>query len=110
MKTLFTSVLAILLSSCATYPTIEQDKYMQSLKSNLYYPEEAKALKLEGAVKIQVGINQKGHAISLKVIQSSGSGILDTAAMRSILATRFPFPKNHPSVTVVLPINYQFSQ
>ena len=61
---------------------------------NLNYPEEARRRKLYGNLILQVGVRADGSLEEVRVLRSSGSTILDEAAMRIVhLAAPFaPFP------------------
>lgn len=58
---------------------------------NLNYPEEARRRQLHGELILTVGLDRDGNVISIKVIQSSGSPLLDAAAQR-IVRLSAPFP------------------
>ncbi len=58
---------------------------------NLNYPEEARRRQLHGELILTVGLDRDGNVIDLKVIQSSGSPLLDAAAQR-IVRLSAPFP------------------
>lgn len=85
----------------------DQQEYIKRLSSNLYYPQEARSLSLEGTAMIQTDINQKGSVIGLTILESSGHTILDTAATKTILATKFPKHTAPHPITVVFPMAYQ---
>ena len=61
---------------------------------NLNYPEEARRRKLYGNLILQVGVRADGSLEEVRVLRSSGSTILDEAAVRIVhLAAPFaPFP------------------
>lgn len=61
---------------------------------NLNYPEEARRRKLYGNLILQVGVRADGSLEEVQVLRSSGSTILDEAAVRIVhLAAPFaPFP------------------
>lgn len=62
---------------------------------NLHYPEEARRRQLYGDVRLLVKLNASGIVEEISVLSSSGSEVLDRAAIESIrLASPFePFPK-----------------
>ena len=60
--------------------------------SNLKYPAEALALKLEGVVIIKYDIDHKGDVIDAKVIKSLGKGC-DEEALRVVKLLKFEVPK-----------------
>ena len=61
---------------------------------NLNYPEEARKRKLYGNLILQVGVRADGSLEEVRVLRSSGSTLLDEAAVRIVhLAAPFaPFP------------------
>ena len=61
---------------------------------NLNYPEEARRRKLYGNLILQVGVRADGTLEEVRVLRSSGSTLLDEAAVRIVhLAAPFaPFP------------------
>ncbi len=73
---------------------------------NLNYPEEAKRRNISGRLLLDVAINTDGSLNSITLLRSSGSKILDDAAMRIVkLAAPFAqFPDELRSDTDVLHI------
>lgn len=61
---------------------------------NLNYPAEARRLNLEGDLKVLVEIDAEGTLLNVRILESSGSDVLDQAALRIVrLAAPFlPFP------------------
>jgi periplasmic protein TonB len=72
----------------------------------LNYPEEAKARKIYGSLRLTVGIKADGEVDSVEINTSSGSRILDQAAIRIVrLAAPFDrFPDNIRTDTDILHI------
>lgn len=56
---------------------------------NIVYPARAKENDEQGVVQIEFIVEPDGRVSSLKVLKSSGSRILDSAASKGIRATRF---------------------
>lgn len=75
---------------------------------NLNYPEEARRKKLYGSLQLTVGIRSDGSLESIGIDRSSGSQILDDAAIRIVrLAARngfAPFPPDISQDTDILHI------
>ena len=73
---------------------------------NLNYPEEAKSRKLYGSLQLTVAIKADGEVESVEINRSSGSKVLDQAAVRIVrLATPFErFPPNIRADTDILHI------
>jgi len=51
---------------------------------NLNYPQDARKNKINGALRLNVTINNKGNVLKVSVSKSSGSSILDAAAKRIV--------------------------
>ena len=62
------------------------DKFRQKVESygNRYYPEEAKAQRLSGDVRLIVILNAEGGIRAIRLLESSGHAILDDAAKASV--------------------------
>ena len=88
--------------------------YQQQLASWLnkfqFYPINAKKLRLEGTVLVKVTIRYDGTVLQTALEKSSGSEILDGAALQLLeLANPLPpFPENFESdeITFIAPISY----
>ena len=61
------------------------------LQQSLRYPEVARRKGIEGAVAVQFTMSTEGYAEDMVVSESSGSRILDRAALQSI-SKIFPYP------------------
>jgi len=53
------------------------------------YPHEAKRQRAEGTVRLQVQLDTAGTATQVKLAQSSGSTLLDRAALKAARGERF---------------------
>ena len=81
------------------------------LDYDLYYPDEARRQGMEGTVQVRVLINRSGESEDVVVVTSSGSHLLDSAAVRT--AKTFVFS---PAMTgekaqktwVLVPIEFKF--
>ncbi len=73
---------------------------------NLNYPEEARRQGLSGSLILDVALNPDGSVREISVVRSSGSPVLDQAAIRIVrLAAPFaPFPESIRKETDVLHI------
>jgi len=65
---------------------------------NLNYPEQARRLKIYGKLQLSVSIKRDGSIETIEVNKSSGSRILDAAAMR-IVKLAGPYSPLPPSIT-----------
>ncbi len=61
---------------------------------NRYYPEAAKQQQLRGEVRLMVILNSNGGIRAIRLIESSGSSLLDEAAKTSVR-------KLHPLVSLM---------
>lgn len=70
---------------------------------NLNYPDEARQRRLGGQVVISVGVRRDGSVESSRILKSSGTPLLDQAALRVVsLAQPFPaLPKTDDGVDIL---------
>ena len=70
---------------------------------NLNYPDEARQRRLGGQVVITVGVRRDGSVESAQILRSSGTPLLDEAALRVVrLAQPFPpLPKTDDGVEIL---------
>lgn len=70
------------------------DRFRQKVEmfGNRYYPEAAKQQKLSGEVRLMVILNAQGGIRAIRLLQSSGSSVLDEAAKASVRRA-MPFGK-----------------
>jgi TonB family protein len=78
---------------------------------DLYYPDEARRQGMEGTVHVRVLINRSGKAEDVVIMKSSGSYILDSAAVRT--AKTFVFSpamigEKVQKTWVLVPIEFKF--
>lgn len=77
--------------------------YARDIKARLInhwkYPREARENLLEGKLLLLFTLNPKGALMDLRILESSGSRILDGEAMRAVRAAA-PFPAFPSSVSV----------
>lgn len=84
---------------------------VQKLISTFYsYPRSAELRHEEGRAKVKIVIAGSGKPISIELVESSGSQILDREAIRipSKVGT-YPAPPGGASYTVIVPIRWQMS-
>lgn len=70
------------------------DRFRQKVEmfGNRYYPDAAKQQKLSGEVRLMVILNAQGGIRAIRLLQSSGSSVLDEAAKASVRRA-MPFGK-----------------
>ncbi|MBN3564395.1 energy transducer TonB [Aliamphritea spongicola] len=73
---------------------------------NLNYPVQARQQRLYGSLRLLVAIQPDGYVKDIQILHSSGSTLLDNAAMRIVeLASPFqPFPEEMRQTTDILEI------
>ena len=64
---------------------------IEKLHSHVAYPEQAKTLGSEGLVLVTFTVDRQGAVHDARVIQSSGSSLLDDNALRTV-SEAGPFP------------------
>lgn len=81
---------------------------------NQHYPEDARRNRIYGDLRLLVAINADGSVREIKIMQSSGKSVLDTAAIRIVkMAAPFPpFPSTLRKTVDVIEIirTWQFQQ
>ena len=70
---------------------------------NLNYPDEARQRRLGGQVVISVGVRRDGSVESSRILRSSGTPLLDAAALRVVeLAQPFPpLPRTNDDIDIL---------
>jgi periplasmic protein TonB len=85
-----------------------QSNWSPRLSIGHTYPEAARARGEQGVVRVSITFGRNGHAVSAQVVGSSGSAILDQAALVSARAASLPPlpPEMGSSITRIVPIRY----
>jgi pilus assembly protein CpaC len=86
-------------------------RVIKRIQENFVYPSEARKKKLQGLVSLSLQINSTGELIEAKIVQSSGSEILDENAA-GIIKRISPFPPFPPDIEerelwINIPIAYK---
>ena len=80
----------------STDPTLgarlERPRGLAIRNSSEYYPKLARRLLLQGTVRLAFVVDTDGSIIQVKVLESSGSDLLDAAALRLWSEARFAAP------------------
>jgi protein TonB len=80
------------------------------LREQLRYPEVARRKGIEGAVAITLTLDSDGKATNVVVARSSGSRILDRAAVQAI-SQIFPYPDPpEDSLHFTIPVTYRLTE
>jgi periplasmic protein TonB len=75
---------------------------------NKHYPEAARARGEQGTVRLALTIDRGGHVVSARIIASSGSSLLDEAALEMARhASGRPLPPEMgSSANLIVPVHY----
>jgi len=86
-----------------------RDSVINRLQSMQFYPPRARELGIEGNVTLRVSLDARGQASEVKVMQSSGSAILDEAAL-DLVGRALPFqPGGSGGLTMDITIDYHLT-
>ncbi len=77
----------------------------QKIASHKFYPNTARRRSIEGRVSLKLSIKPDGNIMSLAVIESSGSKILDESALQSVY-TSAPFKVAQKIITFQFSISF----
>ncbi len=99
-------------ASSRTASTAEISAYRSAWSAGMnwsrHYPEAARARGEQGTVRLALTIGRSGHVVSARLIGSSGSSILDQAALemaRNASGRPLP-PEMGSSVSLTVPVRY----
>jgi periplasmic protein TonB len=86
-------------------------KVSQLITANYSYPRSAQLRGEQGSAKIRISISGTGKILSVDLVQSSGSAILDREAVRiPMKVASFPPPPTHANVELTYPIMFRIEQ
>lgn len=77
-----------------------------TIMKNLSYPAAARRMGWEGKVVVSFVISEEGYASEIKIVESSGFGVLDRNAVETVRKSS-PFPKPPIRAELVMPIVYK---
>ena len=89
-----------------SYVTGNYNYIMRRIRNRLTYPAVAKRNNITGTVSVKFTINADGSASNIIVESSSGSQLLDDAAVDAV-AKASPFPKPPLAAQIVVPIDFK---
>lgn len=82
-------------------------KVVKLVIANYIYPRSAEVRHEEGRAVVKIVISNTGKPISIELVQSSGSQILDREAVRiPAKVGTFPAPPGGTNATIILPIKW----
>jgi protein TonB len=86
-------------------------KVGQMISANYSYPRSAQLRGEQGSAKIKIAISATGKVLSVNLVQSSGSAILDREAVRiPTKVASFPPPPNHANIELTYPITFRIEE
>jgi periplasmic protein TonB len=96
------------------FDTADRIKYMKEnfayikdlINRQVTYPKTARQMGWQGKVKLSFFISSNGYAKGIKIVESSGVGILDKNAVEAVKSAS-PFPKPPVEAQLIIPIFYQ---
>ena len=84
--------------------------FWSAVNSNKAYPAQAVRRGIEGQVTVRAELDASGNLISAYVVSSSGSSILEQAAVRAVeRATPYPNDSGEPQ-TIDVPLSFQLTE
>jgi protein TonB len=96
-------------SSTQAFPLIQSPKFLKP-PSPPNYPLIARKQNLQGTTTIEVKLSKTGKQLKLKVIKSSGSKVLDDAALEAVKQWKIsPYIQNGSAIAhrVIFPIDFK---
>jgi periplasmic protein TonB len=86
-------------------------KVGQLIGANFSYPRSAQLRGEQGDAKIKVAISPAGKVLSVDLVQSSGSAILDREAVRiPMKVSSYPAPPNGGVAAIIFPISWRINE
>ena len=86
-------------------------KVSQLISANYTYPRSAQVRGEQGRVRIKIAFSGTGKVLSVDLVQSSGSAILDREAIRiPMKVASFPPPPTHANIELVYPITFRIDE
>jgi len=88
-----------------------QNKVGQLIGASFSYPRSAQLRGEQGDAKIKVAISGTGKVLSVDLVKSSGSAILDREAVRiPMKVSSYPAPPNGTTTNLVFPISWRIDE
>lgn len=83
-------------------------KVGQLIKANYSYPRSAQLRGEQGEAKIRIAFSGTGKVLSVDLVKSTGSAILDREAVRiPMKVNSFPSPPGGTNAEIVFPISWR---
>ena len=88
-----------------------KSKVSQLIKANYSYPRSAQLRGEQGEAKIRIAFSGSGKVLSVNLVQSTGSAILDREAVRiPMKVSTFPAPPGGANTDIVFPITWRIQE
>ncbi|AQW81549.1 energy transduction protein TonB [Campylobacter pinnipediorum subsp. pinnipediorum] len=82
-------------------------KIHKAIKKNQKYPMKARKMRKQGIVEVSFLLKKSGAVENIKVVNSSGTDILDDAAMKTIKLASKEFPILEKDYLIKIPMEYK---
>ncbi len=101
--------LAVTTAASATDPAWLR-KISQLVAANNSYPRSAQLRGEQGSAKVKIAFSGAGKVLSVALVESSGSAILDREAVRVPMKVgTYPAPPTGGNTNIVLPITWRIA-
>ena len=88
-----------------------QRKVSQLIGASYSYPRSAQLRGEQGSAKVKIAFSGAGKVLSVDLVQSTGSAILDREAVRiPMKVAAFPAPPTGSNTNIVLPIIWRIDE
>jgi len=88
-----------------------QRKVAQLIGANYTYPRSAQLRGEQGSAKVRIAFSGAGKVLSVDLVQSSGSAILDREAVRiPMKVSSYPAPPTGSTTNIVFPITWRIDE
>ena len=88
-----------------------QRKVAQLVGANYTYPRSAQVRGEQGSAKVKIAISGVGKVLSVDLVQSTGSAILDREAVRiPRKVASYPAPPTGSNTDITLPITWRIDE
>lgn len=85
-----------------------RQKVSQLISANYTYPRSAQLRGEHGSARVKIAISATGKVLSVQLLQSTGSAILDREAVRIPMKVgSFPAPPTGNNIELVFPITWR---
>ena len=91
--------------------SVWRKKVAALIGSKYSYPRSAQLRGEQGSAKVKIGFSSAGKVLSVDLVKSSGSAILDREAVRIPMKVgAFPAPPTGNAAAIILPITWRIDE